>query len=195
MRESESSDNVYHNTEIGAQVNPVVPVPDAFDEEFARAANAVLAESAALIRDLVQCHQSAIAIVVQGDWTTVRKHFSLSPKYEAWASYGAPATGYGSHGWLLRQRRTVRLTQGELEAHSEWRGFGTEAGKHPPMRGWLATPLLDSQGVNWGLLQASDKYDGEFSADDQAKFERLATLVSQTLEALWKVRTLKQSHA
>jgi GAF domain-containing protein len=193
MRDADSTDNVYHNSEIGARPNPVMPVPDAHDEAFARAANVVLAESAALIRDLVQCHQSAIAIVVQGDWTTVRKHFSLSPKYEAWATYSTAATGYGSHGWLLRQQQTVRLTQAELEAHPEWRGFGTEAGKHPPMRGWLATPLLDAQGVNWGLLQASDKYDGEFSAGDQASFERLATLVSQTLEALWQVRNLKQS--
>jgi GAF domain-containing protein len=193
MADHGQSENVYHNTEIGATPNPVMPVPDAHDEAFARAANVVLAETAALIRDLVTCHQSAIAIVVQGDWTTVRKHFSLSPKYDAWANYGAAATGYGSHGWLLRQKQSVRLTQAELEAHPEWKGFGTEAGKHPPMRGWLATPLLDSVGTNWGLLQASDKYDGEFSADDQVKFERLATLIAQTLEALWTVRNLQQA--
>jgi GAF domain-containing protein len=184
--------NVFQNSEMGARANPVMPSPDAHDDTFAKAANAVLAEAADLIRDLVQCHQSAIAIVVQQDWTTVRKHFSLSPKYAAWANYNTPATGYGSHGWLLRQRQTVRLTQAELEAHPEWRGFGTEAGKHPPMRGWLATPLLDSSGVNWGLLQASDKYDGEFTAVDQASFERLALLVAQTLEALWTVRVLRQ---
>jgi GAF domain-containing protein len=193
MTGPEPSANVYQNSEIGAAPNPVMRNPDAHDEQFARAANVVLAETAALIRDLVHCHQSAIAIVVQGDWSTVRKHFSLSPKYEAWAGYNTAATGYGSHGWLLRQKQTVRLTQAELEAHPEWRGFGTEAGKHPPMRGWLATPLLDSAGENWGLLQASDRYDGEFTAADQIAFERLAALVASTLEALWTVRTLQQT--
>jgi GAF domain-containing protein len=192
MNEPDQSRNVYHNTEIGATPNPVMPAPDAHDEAFARAANVVLAESATLIRDLVSCHQSAIAIVVQGDWSTVRKHFSLSPKYEQWADYSTPATGYGSHGWLLRQKHSVRFTQAELEAHPEWKNFGNEAGKHPPMRGWLATPLFDSLGTNWGLLQASDKYEGEFTADDQAKLERFSVMVAHTLEALWAVRNLQQ---
>jgi GAF domain-containing protein len=193
MTEPGQSRNVYHNTEIGAVPNPVMPAPDVHDEVFARAANVVLAEAATLIRDLVLCHQSAIAIVVQGDWSTVRKHFSLSPKYASWADYSTAATGYGSHGWLLRQTHSVRFAQAELEAHPEWKNFGTEAGKHPPMRGWLATPLLDSHGTNWGLLQASDKYDGEFTADDQVKLERLSTMVAQTLEALWTVRNLQQA--
>lgn len=187
--------NTYRNDVVGARPNPVMPSPDAHDEAFAIAANAVLADTAELIRSVVQCHQSAIAIVVQGDWSSVRKYFSLSPKYAAWAGYATAATGYGSHGWLLSQRTTVRLTQAELEAHPEWRGFGTEAGKHPPMRGWLATPLLDADGTNWGLLQASDRYDGDFTADDQINFERLASLVAQTLGALWDVRNLRQQHA
>ena len=63
------------------------------------------------------------------------------------------------------------MTQAALEAHPEWRGFGAEAGMHPPRRGWLATPLLDTDGTNWGLLQASYRYDGNFTAEDQASFE------------------------
>ena len=43
------------------------------------------------------------------------------------------------------------------------KGFGTEAGKHPPMRGWLAVPIVGRDGKNYGLLQLSDKYDNDIS--------------------------------
>ncbi|MBC7923386.1 MAG: GAF domain-containing protein [Ferruginibacter sp.] len=190
---SSSSDNVYTNAVTGATPNPVITNPDAVDEEFIRAANQVLAHSVELIRNLVGAHQSAAAIVVQNDWQSIRKFFSLSEKYEAWKDYKTPAVGYGIHGWLLKNNQPIRLTQAELEAHSEWKAFGTENGKHPPMRGWMAAPIKDSQGTNWGLLQLSDKYDGEFTEADEKQFTRFAELVSITLEALWQVRNLQKA--
>jgi GAF domain-containing protein len=192
---SDNDRNVYHNCVIGAAPNPAMPEPDEIDAEFALAANEVLATTAALIRDIVGCHQSAAAIVVQRDWSSVRKHFSLSPKYAQWADYSTPATGYGSHDWLLGQTGTVRFTQAELEAHPAWKNFGNEAGKHPPMRGWLATPIRDAQGTTWGLLQASDKYEGEFTEADEERFTRLASLVLTTLGALWDVRNARKERA
>ena len=86
----------------------------------------------------------------------------------------------------------MRLTQAELEAHPEWKGFGDEAGKHPPMQGWLAAPIIGRDGTNWGLLQLSDKYEGEFTEEDEKHFISFATLVSETLEALWNVRNLRK---
>ena len=186
--------NVYANAVTGATPNPVMDTPDAIDEEFVAAANRVLSHSIELIRSLIGAHQSAAAIVVQNDWKSIRKFFSLSEKYEAWKDYKTPAVGYGIHGWLLTHNQPIRLTQAELENHPEWKNFGIEEGKHPPMRGWMAAPIKDSQGVNWGLLQLSDKYTGEFTEDDERQFVRFAELVSLTLEALWQVRTLKKSN-
>jgi GAF domain-containing protein len=187
--------NIYRNVVTGATPNPVMPNPDAIDAEFAASANEVLERAVELIRLLIGAHQSAIAIVVQQDWSSVRKYFSLSEKYAAWSEYRTPATGYGTHGWLLRDNRPVRLTQAELEAHPEWKNFGTEAGKHPPMRGWLAAPILDRAGNNWGLLQLSDKYEGEFSAEDERRFVQFAELVSLHLETLWELRDLRKRQA
>ena len=185
--------NVYHNSVTGAAINPVMPEPDARDEEFAEAANRVLSDAVELIRRMIPSHQSAAAIVVQGDWKSIRKFFSLSPKYAAWADYKTPATGYGMHGYLLERNQPIRLTQSELESHPQWKGFGNEAGKHPPMRGWMAVPLQDSHGVNWGLLQLSDRYEGDFTAEDEEKFLAFAGIVSVALEALWEVRTLRKA--
>jgi GAF domain-containing protein len=187
--------NVYRNAFIGATVNPVIPNPDAIDEAFAQAANEVLRRAAELMRVLIGAHQSAIAIIVQGDWRTVRKYFSLSEKYAAWATYAEPARGFGTHAWFLQHNRPIRLTQAELEAHPAWMNFGTEAGKHPPMRGWMAAPIIDRHGVNWGLLQLSDKYEGEFTEADEAHFVLFAELVSGALEALWEVRNLRKQAA
>jgi GAF domain-containing protein len=190
-----SAANVYHNAVTSATPNPVMPNPDAIDEAFAEEANQVLSKAAELARYLIGAHQSAIAIIVQKDWQSARKFFSLSDKYAAWADYRTPAHGYGIHAWLLERNAPIRLTQAELEAHPAWKGFGTEAGKHPPMRGWLAAPLIDRQGTNWGLIQLSDKYDGEFTAEDERQFVQFAQLISMHLETLWQLRNLQKASA
>ena len=54
---------------------------------------------------------------------------------------------------------------------------------HPPMRGWLAVPLLGEDGRTYGLLQLSDKVDGsDFTADDQQALTELAALASSALD-------------
>jgi GAF domain-containing protein len=184
--------NIYRNVVSGATPNPLIENPDAIDEAFAAAANDVLSTAVDVIRALIGAHQSAAAIIVQQDWTSVRKFFSLSEKYAAWADYAVPATGYGTHGWLLRHNRPVRFSQEELEAHPEWKNFGNQAGKHPPMRGWLAAPLVDSDGVNWGLIQLSDKYEGEFTDEDEQQLVAFTRIVSSALEARWEVRNLRK---
>lgn len=188
--------NIYErNTFKGATRNPLIQNPDAIDEAFAEAVNRAMYTAMELARVLVGTHQAAIAVIVQNDWNTARKFFSLSEKYAAWKNYDTPATGFGIHNWLLKSDAPVRFTQAELEAHPEWFGFGTEAGKHPPMNGWLAAPIIDKNGTNWGLFQLSDKYEGEFTAEDEKHFLKLVELTSDTLEALWEVRNLRKAQA
>ncbi len=50
------------------------------------------------------------------------------------------------------------------------------------MRGWLAAPLIARDGRNLGLIQLSDKYDGEFSEQDEATLAQLARLGSIAIE-------------
>lgn len=195
MSTPEYSNTYRRNSLTGATPNPLMETPDAIDEAFAEAADAVLRQSVELIRVLTGAHQSAAAIVIQKDWQYVRKFFSLSDKYEAWKDYHTPAVGVGVHSWLLEYNKPVRYTQAELEQHPRWMGFGTEAAKHPPMRGWMAAPILDATGQNWGLLQLSDKYEGEFTEADEANFVQFAGLMSQTLDALWTLRNLRKQVA
>ena len=81
-------------------------------------------------------------------------------------------------------RRPIRLTDEALRARPEWRNFGGEEGRHPPMRGWLAVPLIGSDGDNYGFIQVSDRLEGDFTAQDEANLLRLAALTATALDAL-----------
>jgi len=163
--------------------------PEALDA-YAVGVDRVLRLTAELARNLVGAHQSAAALIVSGDWPHARKWFSLSTKYADWFEYHAPATGVGLHALVVQRNEPLRLTQAEVEAHPDWRAFGSEADSHPPMRGWLAVPLVGADGHNYGLLQLSDKYnDADFTADDEQHLALLAQLTAASLDSL---RTLHE---
>jgi len=52
------------------------------------------------------------------------------------------------------------------------------------MRGWLAVPLIGRDGKKYGFIQASDRLEGEFTAQDEANLLRLASLTATALDAL-----------
>jgi hypothetical protein len=59
------------------------------------------------------------------------------------------------------------------------------------MRGWLAAPLTSGAGANGrnlGLIQLSDKYDGEFTEEDEAALAQIAHIVSIAVENRWRWR-------
>lgn len=176
------------NGRLGATPNPAMPTPGPADEEFAAAADDVLAAATEVVRRTVPSHQAAIAIIVAGDWSTIRKYFSLSPKYEAWADYAVPARGLGIHSWLLQQHDVVRMDDAALAAHPAWAGFSGDRA-HPPMRGWLAAPIRDRDGTAWGLVQLSDRADGgDYDQDDADTLRTFTGLLTITLQALWDLR-------
>jgi GAF domain-containing protein len=55
------------------------------------------------------------------------------------------------------------------------------------MRGWLVTPLIGSDGLNYGFIQVSDRLEGDFTEQDEANLVRLAALTSTALDALAQV--------
>jgi GAF domain-containing protein len=171
--------NSYHN----ASTPPPSDVP-AEVAAFMVAADGVLAQAAELARVVTRSHQGAATHVLGDDWAHARKYFSLSEKYADFAEYRASAGGVGIHAYAHTTDRPIRLTDDELRAHPEWRNFSGQAAQHPPMRGWLAVPLIGSDGTNHGFLQASDRLDGDFTDQDEANMVRLATLTSTALDAL-----------
>lgn len=186
-------DNIYkENKFTGAFLNPFTTKITPRDEAFAAEANEILCKAVELVRQLIPSHQSAVTIVVEKDWATVRKFFSLSYKYSDWKHYAVPAVGHGIHNYILHYNKPIRLTQHQLEAHPHWGGMGGQADKHPPMRGWLATPIIDNEGKNWGLIQLSDKLDGEYSEEDEKLLVDFTEIISRALALAWSNRNLKE---
>ena len=114
-------------------------------------------------RALSAAHQAATSVVVGGKWERALHAVSLSEKYAAWREYDERPDGSGIYRVVCQLNRPIRLSQAEVEGHSAWRGFGKAAQRHPPMRGWLAVPLINRSGQNCGVIQVSDKHEGEFT--------------------------------
>ena len=174
--------NTYRNASTAP--SPDVPADLA---SFMLAADPVLAEAAELVRIVARAHQGAATQRVGDGWAHARKYFSLSEKYAEWADYRVPAKGYGIHAYAHEVSRPIRLTDDELRAHERWRNFGPELDNHPPMRGWLAAPIVGSDGVNYGFIQATDRLEGDFTELDEVNVVRLAALTSMALDALAQV--------
>ena len=138
----------------------------------------LLAEHARII---LEANQAVASVGLEGAEHQIHA-VSLAEKYAKWRDYATPADNSGIYSIVTQTNQPMRLTQAELEAHPRWRGFGEHAAHHPPLRGWMAVPLMDSAGRNMGLLQLSDKVRGEFTQDDQLVAMQFAQMASIAIE-------------
>jgi len=113
----------------------------------------------------------------------------VGEQYSAGSEDDAKRAGSGLCSLVCETNRPLRLTQLQLEAHPRYRQFGQHALEHPPMRGWLAAPLIRRDGSNLGLIQLAAKHGvdaegrpAEFDDQDEALLVQLAQLASLALE-------------
>ncbi len=133
-------------------------------------------------RGLIDCH-AAIAGTTQGPgWPQAITRGSLSESFASWRRYEASPDGSGIYALVCKNNKPLRMTEPELLSHPAWRGFGANASRHPSLRGCLAVPLVGRDGRNLGLLQLSDKYEGDFDVIDEAIVIQLAQMASVALE-------------
>ncbi len=129
-------------------------------------------------RGVIGTHQAAVTLSLpskqRGQATQV---LSLSEKYAAGRNFKEMIDGSGMDALVCQNNRALRLTQSELQAHLDWQGT-----QSCPLRGWLGIPLTGRNGENIGLLQLSDKYQGEFSQQDEYVAIELAHLASTAIE-------------
>jgi PAS domain S-box-containing protein len=143
-------------------------------------------------REIIGAHQAVVSLNDGGGWSQAINAVSLSDKYARYRSYTGGPDGSGIYAEVCRTNQPMRMTQDELLAHPAWKGFGASAKEHPPMRGWVAVPLIDRHGTNIGLIQASDKIEGEFSAEDEAILVQLASIASTGFENARLVASLQE---
>ncbi|MBH1957122.1 MAG: PAS domain S-box protein [Burkholderiales bacterium] len=152
-------------------------------------------EIAQQARGVIGAHQAMVSLKADGEPLQMLHALSLSEKYEADSGLIRPADGSGIYAMVCDNNRLVRLTQAELEAHPRWHDFGGAAGEPPLMRGWLAVPLIGKNGKNIGMLQLSDKYEGEFTKQDEYVALELSHLASAGLENSRLLEEISQLNA
>ncbi|WZP00834.1 PAS domain S-box protein [Isosphaeraceae bacterium EP7] len=76
----------------------------------------------------------------------------------------------------------IRLTRAGLDADPRWRALGKLDDFLATANGWLAAPLVGRNGRSMGIIQLSDKEEGEFTADDEAILVQLAQLAAIAIE-------------
>ncbi|MDX1631954.1 MAG: ATP-binding protein, partial [Thermoanaerobaculia bacterium] len=82
------------------------------------------------------------------------------------------------YGLVCRNNEPLRLTEGELDEHPAWSSFRRRL---PDCRGWLAAPLVSPGGDNLGLIQLSDRLEGEFEEQDEVVLMQMAQLASAAI--------------
>jgi PAS domain S-box-containing protein len=157
--------------------------------DVASIAGVVTAEA----RNVIGAHQAVAGFTADMNWGQAITARSLSEKYARWRDYDEKPDGSGIYALVCGTNKTMRMTQTELEAHPAYQGFGRYAPEHPPLRGWLAAPLVGRDGRNFGLVQLSDKYDGEFTAVDEAVLVQLAQMASVAIENARLVESLREA--
>jgi PAS domain S-box-containing protein len=133
-------------------------------------------------RATIGAHMSVVGLTQGMDWSQAIQAKSLSDKYAHYRNYTTVPDGAGIYALVCETNRPLCLTEDELHAHPRWRGSGQHAKQHPRLRGWLAVPLIGSDGSNLGLIQLADKYEGEFTEADQSILIQLAQLASAVIE-------------
>ncbi|MDP3170590.1 MAG: PAS domain S-box protein, partial [Polaromonas sp.] len=147
-----------------------------------RTLEATMQETVDQARAVVGAHQAVVSLAVRGETEPAINAVSFSDHYANCRDFVRQAHACGLSQAVCRNNRPMRLTQAELEAQPGWQPVAVDPAGPSPMRGWLAVPLTGRHGENIGLLQLTDKFEGEFSLQDQYVAVELAQLASIAME-------------
>lgn len=124
-------------------------------------------------REVIGAQQAITTLVNGADWANAQSVVSFADQYGAWRAVVEQVDGEALYKLVCETNRPVRLTQAELEAQPTWL-----SALRRPVRGWLAAPLIGRDGQNNGLIQLSDKDEGDFDEEDEVLLMQLAQLAS-----------------
>ncbi|MGH8884452.1 MAG: SpoIIE family protein phosphatase [Egibacteraceae bacterium] len=83
---------------------------------------------------------------------------------------------------VLERHKPVRMTKKEIQAILVSRGVFDVAPGNPMLEGWLAAPLIGRAGRTLGLIQVTDKVEGDFTESDEVVLLQLAQLAAVAIE-------------
>jgi PAS domain S-box-containing protein len=127
---------------------------------------------------LVGAHVAAASLSQDPDGFQIAVQAHFSEKLASWQAAERPSIAPDLCAEVYARNEPLRMSEAELAARPRSEG----SGESPPLRGWLAAPLIARDGKNLGVLQLSDKFEGEFDEEDQAALVLFAQFVSTAVE-------------
>ncbi|MFO5438377.1 MAG: ATP-binding protein, partial [Dolichospermum sp.] len=121
--------------------------------------------------EIIGAHQSIISIKIDESCTKAVHTVHIADKYEQWRENYEKFDESDFYRLGCQIQNSMRMTQTELEAHS------AAINNNLPLRGWLVAPLIDIKGKHIGFMHLSDKYEGDFTEDDEAILVQLAQML------------------
>lgn len=141
-------------------------------------------------RTLIGVRLAAISVAATPGSEPTFTVVQLGPEHAPWRGQ-ASARVSALAAEVCRTNEPIRLTHQALEAHPLYADWQASFAGDPPVRGWLACPVINRAGVNVGLIQMSSKEDGtEFGAADQVRLQELTRVASLAIE---RARVLAES--
>ncbi len=144
-------------------------------------------------RELIGAHEASINIVDALGWGRPLTVTSQSESDRRRVD-GMVSADITVCAWMGRQR-SMRLSQAERRRQAHPAAAGDGAHGTADGRGWLAAQLLDPHGGTLGMVQLSDKIDGDFSEHDEALLLQLAQLASVAVKNAVLVKALASAEA
>lgn len=143
----------------------------------AQSVEAKLGEITDQAREVIGAHQSSCQLILEGNAAGANCAVSLSEKHAGGRDADADFDAAEVSTVVCRTNHPVRLARRDFKSNS------CEE-KDCPSRvdGCLAVPLINPDGQNIGVLSLSDKYEGDFTADDEAILSQLALVSSVAIE-------------
>ena len=131
-------------------------------------------------RRVVGAHQAYIEVSGNFDLATPKTtRLSLSEKY-AGQSYTEPLAPAALYTYVHHNNKPIRLTQTELAVFLAKADDQTP--DQLPLRGLLVVPLNNRNDHNIGFLQLSDRFEGDFTAEDEGVLVQLAQLAAVAID-------------
>ncbi len=142
------------------------------------------------LRLLLGAHQSVIHLSTTGEGASEIYSASLSDKYTSQPQDHWISDELEFSAKIRDTNQPILLSRDQLHNHTRWHSQDADGNAGRARRGWLAVPLKDHDGTNLGLLQLSDKYEGDFDQDDLAiaqQFAQMAVVVMKNSQLVQKV--------
>jgi signal transduction histidine kinase len=128
--------------------------------------------------DLVPADLVSATILPGGDWAGAVTAVVADEGASQWRDAAAAPSRDGPGGIAAAASGPIRLAGEHLDALLVAHGLGDAASQEPPLRGWLAVPILDVDGARLGVVQLTGRRDGAFTAADELAVVSIARVAA-----------------